>query len=184
VATKFAPRLCSEIPVPETTTPEPKPTLYGVDRFELDGLAGGGDAEKVADVGVVVDLVGGDNVAVDGFPMDLGSEVGKRVAQSVVEDANAGFVGCGAGLGVWSTKSSANSSSNRAKSPWPWTCSVLRRTTALAASASLWRDAVISALSGSLTACLCVDTDGEHTEDVVLRAARVAAAEIVGPGGV
>ena len=38
MATKFAPRLCSEIPVPETTTPEPKPTLYGVDRFELPNL--------------------------------------------------------------------------------------------------------------------------------------------------
>jgi hypothetical protein len=71
---------------------------HGVDRFEMDGLAGGGDAEKVTELGAVVDLVGGDDVAVDRLPMELGSEVGKRVAQSAVEDANAGFVGRGAGL--------------------------------------------------------------------------------------
>jgi hypothetical protein len=72
---------------------------HGVDRFELDGLAGGGDAEKVAEMGAVVDLVGGDDVTVDGLPMDLGPEVGKRVAQSLVEEENAGLVGRGAGLG-------------------------------------------------------------------------------------
>jgi hypothetical protein len=57
---------------------------HGVDRFELDGLAGGGDAEKVAEVGAVVGLLGGDDVGIDGLPMDLGSEVGKRFAQTVV----------------------------------------------------------------------------------------------------
>ena len=72
---------------------------HGVHRFELDGLAGGGDAEKVAKMGAVVDLVGGDDVAVDGLPMDLGPEVGKSVAQSVVEDANTCLVGRGARLG-------------------------------------------------------------------------------------
>jgi alkylation response protein AidB-like acyl-CoA dehydrogenase len=72
---------------------------HRVDRFELNCLAGGGDAEKVAAVGAVVGLVGGDDVAVDGLPMDLGAEVGKRVAQSLVEDENARLVGCGAGLG-------------------------------------------------------------------------------------
>ncbi|MDT5237158.1 MAG: hypothetical protein QOF47_3145 [Mycobacterium sp.] len=46
----------------------------------------------------MVDLVGGDDVGIDGLPMDLGPEVGKRVAQSPVEDANTGFVGRGAGL--------------------------------------------------------------------------------------
>src|SRR5205814_2500620 len=38
------------------------------------------------------------------------------------------------GCGVWSTKSSANSSSNRRQLPLPCTCSVFRRTTAIAAS--------------------------------------------------
>jgi hypothetical protein len=59
----------------------------------LDCLTGRGDVEKVAEVGAVVDLVGGDDVAVDGLPMDLGPEVGKRVTQTLVEDVNAGFVG-------------------------------------------------------------------------------------------
>src|SRR4051794_18714066 len=64
----------------------------------MDGLASRGDAQKVAAMGAVVDLVGGDDVAVDGLPMDLGSKVGKRVAQPVVEDANTGLVGGSAGL--------------------------------------------------------------------------------------
>jgi hypothetical protein len=72
---------------------------HRVDRFELDGLAGGSDTEKVAELSAVVGLVGGDDVAVDGLPMDLGPEVGKRVAQSVVEDANSSLVCGGAGLG-------------------------------------------------------------------------------------
>src|SRR5258705_6176768 len=72
---------------------------HRVDRFELDGLAGGGDTEKVAELSAVVGLVGGDDVAVDGLPMDLGPAVGKRIAQSVVEDANSGLVGRGAWLG-------------------------------------------------------------------------------------
>src|SRR2546425_7087542 len=38
------------------------------------------------------------------------------------------------GCGVWSTKSSANSSSNRPQLPLPCTSSVFRRTTAIAAS--------------------------------------------------
>jgi hypothetical protein len=42
---------------------------HGVDRFELNGLAGGGDAEKFAAVRPVVDLEGGDDVAVDGLPI-------------------------------------------------------------------------------------------------------------------
>jgi hypothetical protein len=88
---------------------------HGIDCFEMDGLAGGSDAEKLAAVRPVVDLEGGDDVTVDGLPMDLGPEVRKRVTQSVVENPNAGFVGRGAGLGVWSTKSLANSSSSRAK---------------------------------------------------------------------
>ena len=37
---------------------------HGVDRLELDGLTGGCDAEKVTEVGAVVDLVGGDDVEV------------------------------------------------------------------------------------------------------------------------
>jgi hypothetical protein len=65
----------------------------------MDGLTGRGDAEKVAAMGAVVDLVCGDDVAVDGLPMNLGSEVGKRVAQPAVENTNTGFVGRGAGLG-------------------------------------------------------------------------------------
>jgi hypothetical protein len=72
---------------------------HGVNGFELDGLTGGCDAEKVTEVGAVVDLVGCDHVFVDGLPMDLGSEVGKRLTQTVVEDANAGFIGRGSGLG-------------------------------------------------------------------------------------
>src|SRR3954466_12913643 len=72
---------------------------HRVDRFEVDGRTGGGNAEKVAEMSAVVDLVRGDNVTVDGLPMDLGPEVGKRVAQPLVEEANAGFVGRGAGLG-------------------------------------------------------------------------------------
>src|SRR3954454_22032444 len=72
---------------------------HGVDRFELDGLAGGGDTKKVTELGAVVGPVGGDDVAVDGLPMDLGPEVGKGVAQPVVEHPHSGFVGGGAGLG-------------------------------------------------------------------------------------
>jgi hypothetical protein len=57
---------------------------HGIDCFELDGLAGGSDAEKLAAVRPVVDLEGGDDVTVDGLPVDLGPEVRKRVTQSVV----------------------------------------------------------------------------------------------------
>ena len=77
----------------------PVTNSHGVNGFEMDGLASRGDTEKVAAMGAVVDLVRGDDVTVDGLPMDLGSKVGKRVAQPVVEDANTGFVGCGARLG-------------------------------------------------------------------------------------
>jgi hypothetical protein len=71
---------------------------HGVDRFEVDGLTGGGDAEKVAEMSGVVGLVGGDDAFVDCLPMDLGPEVGKRVTESLVQDEYAGFVGRGAGL--------------------------------------------------------------------------------------
>jgi hypothetical protein len=67
--------------------------------LQCSEFASRSDAEKFAAVGAVVDLEGGDNVTVDGLPMDLGSEVGKRATQTVVENPNAGFVGCGAGLG-------------------------------------------------------------------------------------
>jgi len=72
---------------------------HGINRLELDGLTGRSDTEKVAKVRAVVDLEGSDNVGVDSLPMDFGSKVGKGVAESLVEDANAGFVGCGTGLG-------------------------------------------------------------------------------------
>jgi hypothetical protein len=52
---------------------------HRVDGFEVDGVAGGGDAEKVAEMGAVAGLVGGDDVAVVGLPMDLGPKVGKGV---------------------------------------------------------------------------------------------------------
>jgi hypothetical protein len=58
----------------------PVANSHGVNGFELDGLASRGDPEEVATVSAVVGLVRGDDVAVDGLPMDLGSEVGKRVA--------------------------------------------------------------------------------------------------------
>lgn len=131
---------------------------HGVDRFELDGFATRGDAEEVALMGAVIGLKGGHDVAVDRLPMDLGPEVGKRFAQPVVEDANAGFVGCRAGLGSVVDESSSNNSSKRAKSPWPWTCSVLRRTTAFRASAWLWGDGVASVASWRVTACLSVES--------------------------
>jgi hypothetical protein len=66
--------------------------------------------------------------------VDLRMEVRERRAQAGVELAVTGLVGRGAGLGVWSTKSSAKSSSNTSKSPLLCTYSVLRRTTAFAAS--------------------------------------------------
>src|SRR6478672_6849071 len=46
-----------------------------------------------------LDLERSHDVAVDGLPMNLGSEVGKRLAQPVVEQPHSGFVGGGAGLG-------------------------------------------------------------------------------------
>jgi hypothetical protein len=72
---------------------------HGVDRLESDGLAGGGDAEKVAVVGAVINLEGSDDVAFDGLPMDLGPKVGKRVAQTLVEHPHSGFVRGRARLG-------------------------------------------------------------------------------------
>src|ERR1700710_1767077 len=72
---------------------------HSVDRFELDGLATRGDAEEVTLMSAVIRLKGGHDVAVDRLPMDLGPEVGKRFAQPVVEDTNAGFVGRRTGLG-------------------------------------------------------------------------------------
>jgi len=72
---------------------------HGIDRLELNGLASRGDAEELAQVGAVVGLEGGDDVIFAGLPMDFGPKVGKRVAQSLVEDQNAGFVSSGAGLG-------------------------------------------------------------------------------------
>src|SRR6476619_2951648 len=77
----------------------PVANSHRVDRFELNGLTGGGDAEQVAEVGAVVDLERRDDVAVDGLPQNLGLEVGERLAQPVVEQPHSGFVGGGAGLG-------------------------------------------------------------------------------------
>ena len=71
---------------------------HRVDRFEVDGLTSRGDAEEVTKLGAVVGLVRRDDVAADCLPMNLGPEVGKRLAQTALQDANASFVGRGAGL--------------------------------------------------------------------------------------
>src|SRR6476661_7026898 len=84
---------------PPVVGDHPGANSHRVDRFELNGLTGRGDAEKVAEVGAVIDLERRHDVAVDGLPMNLGSEVGKRLAQPVVEQPHSGFVGGGAGLG-------------------------------------------------------------------------------------
>jgi hypothetical protein len=77
---------------------------------------------------------------------------------------------------VWSTKSSANHSSNIAKSAWPWTCSVLSLTTALTASASVWGGVVVAAgFSGLVIAWLSVEL-GDNQEWSVWIAHAAAAA--------
>jgi hypothetical protein len=69
--------------------------VYGV---EVDSPAGRGYAEKLAMVGAVVGLVGGDFVGIDCLPMDLGIQIGKCCAQAGVELADAVFVGGDTGL--------------------------------------------------------------------------------------
>jgi hypothetical protein len=74
------------------------PHPHGVDRLEVDLPTGGGDAEEQPLVGAMVGLVGRDEVAVGGLPVDLGMEVGERLAQQVVELPSAGLIRGPAGL--------------------------------------------------------------------------------------
>jgi hypothetical protein len=65
---------------------------HGVDRLELDLPPGRGDAEERPPVGPVVRLEGRDEIAVGGLPVDLGPEIGERLAQHVVQGPGAGLV--------------------------------------------------------------------------------------------
>jgi hypothetical protein len=69
--------------------------------------------------------------------MDLGPEVGKRVAQSPVEDANTGFVGRGAGLRGVVDEVVGEQFVEQDEIALALNCSVLRRTTAFRASPSV-----------------------------------------------
>jgi hypothetical protein len=69
--------------------------------------------------------------------MDVGVKVGKGGAQHPIQLLAPALSGVRPGCGVWSRKSSAKSSSNTSKFPPPCTSSVLRRTTAFAASLEL-----------------------------------------------
>jgi hypothetical protein len=71
---------------------------HGVDGFELDGSACRRDAEKVAEMGAVIDLVGRDQVGLDRLPTDLRAEVGERFAQPRVENADTRLVRSRSGL--------------------------------------------------------------------------------------
>src|SRR4030095_14649417 len=64
---------------------------------------------------------------------DVGQRLGPRHRRSY-STRTPSLSGVVPGCGVWSTKSSANSSSNTRQLPLPCTSSVFRRTTAIAAS--------------------------------------------------
>src|SRR6266446_1255181 len=92
---------------------------HGVDGVETDLLPGGRDTEELSLVGAVIGLVGGHEVAGGHLPVDLGAEVGERRPQALVQHSHPVLIGCRARLGVWSIKSSANSSSYRSQLPLP-----------------------------------------------------------------
>ena len=106
-----------------------------IDGLEVDRAAGGRDAQERRRGACRSTPCTSSPGRLDRLPADLRPEVGKRLAQRRVQQANALLVWGGPGCGVWSTKSSAKSSSKNSKSSSPWTFSVFRRTTALAASA-------------------------------------------------
>src|SRR5439155_11272948 len=84
---------------------------HGVDGVETDLLPGGRDIEELSLVGAVIGLVGGHEVAGGHLPVDLGAEVGERRPQALVQHSHPSLSGVVPGCGVWSIKSSANSSS-------------------------------------------------------------------------
>ncbi|MET3588400.1 hypothetical protein ABID21_004536 [Pseudorhizobium tarimense] len=62
---------------------------HGADRLELDLATGWLDPQNDALMGTVVGLEGGDDIAIDGLPVDLGVEVGESPAQRVIETTSA-----------------------------------------------------------------------------------------------
>jgi hypothetical protein len=56
---------------------------HRVDGLDLNLLAGRGDAEELSGVRAAVDLVGGNQVAARGLPLDVWREVGEAGAQAL-----------------------------------------------------------------------------------------------------
>src|SRR5438876_11789978 len=71
---------------------------HGVDGVETDLLPGGRNTEEFSLVGAVIGLVGGHEVAGGRLPVDLGTEVGERGTQALVQHPHPVLVGCRARL--------------------------------------------------------------------------------------
>jgi hypothetical protein len=57
-----------------------------------------GNPEKLSLVSAVIGLVGGHEIAGGHLPVDLGTEVGERGPQALVQNPHPVFIGCRAGL--------------------------------------------------------------------------------------
>jgi hypothetical protein len=110
---------------------------HDIDSLELNFATRRRRAQEFSPVGPVIGLVRCHAVAIGDLPMDVGVKVGKAARSTRYNSLAPALSGVRPGCGVWSRKSSAKSSSNTSKFPPPCTSSVLRRTTAFAASLEL-----------------------------------------------
>src|SRR3989449_2288756 len=71
---------------------------HGVDGIETDLLPCGRNTEELSLVGAVIGLVGGHEITGGRLPVDLGTEIGERGTQALVQRPHPVFIGCRARL--------------------------------------------------------------------------------------
>jgi hypothetical protein len=128
---------------------------HGVDCFELNLAAGRPDPEKLPPMGAMIGFVGRHDIAIRTLPVDLRVEIRKRRTQPVVEIARAGLVRRAAGLRRMVEEIVCEQLLEQFEIASALDSSVLRRTTALAASLIELSVIFYSPSAGSVAARRC-----------------------------
>src|SRR6266571_1486751 len=110
---------------------------HDVDGFKLDFSTGRRHTQECSLVRSMIRLVSRHKLSIGGLPMDICVKSGNAARSLRYRLRAPSRSGVLFGWGVWSTKSTAKSSSKTSKFPRLCTSSVFRRTTAFAASVDI-----------------------------------------------